>query len=520
MRRRPYVTLQAHPVADLFPLLGDDELAELAADVRANGLHEPITLDVEQRILDGRNRYRACLTAGVEPRTTVYRGDDPIGFAVSMNLRRRHLTVGQKALVGQAVEKLLAAEARQQVTPKRAAAANQRWARQRLGEETVEALRKPATEYPMADLEAAEPEAIAASRDLQQLQQRVYFARSADRVKIGVAEFPDQRLEALRRGDPGIFLWGTVLGSYQVEHAIHRRLADYRLGHEWFRWCEEVEQVCTDIMHLSGSGQMHPDEIDTLGTAARLVGVSRSALSAAKRLPDDLAEKVRSGDLALDRAERIIRDREAEDRRVKKAREDAANLPERPRVDIRHGDFREVLADLTGVDAVITDPPYPREYLPLLADLAAWADKVLSTDGVLAVLFGQTYLPEVYRLLDGHRPYRWTMAYLTPGNGYASHPARVQSNWKPVLVYGGGPRFSDVLRSEGTDAGAKDLHRWGQDYGAFHTLIERLTRTGQTVADPFAGSGTTLLAAHALGRHVIGADVDEVHVATARERLA
>lgn len=145
---------------------------------------------------------------------------------------------------------------------------------------------------------------------------------------------------------------------------------------------------------------------------------------------------------------------------------------------------------------------------------------MLTPDGVLAVLIGQTYLPEVYRLLDGHRPYRWTACYLTSGPGYVSHQRKVQSNWKPLILYGGGPRLSDVIRSEGSDADAKSHHKWGQDYAAFHTLIERLTTRGQTVADPFMGSGTTLLAAHALGRHVIGADIDPASVATSRERVA
>lgn len=222
---------------------------------------------------------------------------------------------------------------------------------------------------------------------------------------------------------------------------------------------------------------------------------------------------------SADRLARIARDREAEQRRVDQARMDAEQAGIQTTVDIRHGDFREVLADLTDVDAIITDPPYPHEYLHLLGDLAAWADKVLKPDGVLAVLMGQTYLPEVYRLLDGHRPYRWTACYLTPGNGYASHKARVQTNWKPLLIYGGGPRFADIIRSEGTDASAKDHHKWGQDYAAFHTIIERLTERGQTVVDPFMGSGTTLLAAHALGRHAIGCDVEAEHVAKSRERL-
>jgi alkyl hydroperoxide reductase subunit AhpC len=38
-------------------------------------------------------------------------------------------------------------------------------------------------------------------------------------------------------------------------------------------------------------------------------------------------------------------------------------------VDIRVGDFRDALADLHDIDAIITDPPYPHEFIPLLADL-------------------------------------------------------------------------------------------------------------------------------------------------------
>jgi len=257
--------------------------------------------------------------------------------------------------------------------------------------------------------------------------------------------------------------------------------------------------------------------------AAEATGASGRAVAQAKRVSKaapELAEKVISGELALDRADRIVRDWEAEERRIAEAEEQRKQLETGTRVDIRHGDFRDVLADLEDVDAIITDPPYPREFLPLLADLAAWSDKVLAPDGILAVLFGQTYLPEVYRLLDGHRPYRWTMCYLTPGAGYSSHQAKVQSNWKPVLIYGGGPRFSDTLRTEAQDAGAKSLHHWGQDYGGFHTLVERLTKPGATVVDPFMGSGTTLLAAKALGRHAIGCDIDSASLATAQKRLA
>ena len=256
--------------------------------------------------------------------------------------------------------------------------------------------------------------------------------------------------------------------------------------------------------------------------AAKAVSTSGRTVARAKRIHDkapDLEQKVASGELAAHRADRIIRDREAEERRIKEAKAEAAAVGLITTVDIRHGDFREVLSDLENIDAIITDPPYPHEFIPLLGDLAALADKILGPDGIMAVLIGQTYLPEVYRLLDSGRPYRWTGCYLTPGAGYASMKARVQSNWKPLIVYGGGPRFADTIRTEGTDADAKNNHKWGQDYGAFHTIIERLTKRGQTVVDPFMGSGTTLLAAHALGRNAIGCDIDQENVARTKDRL-
>lgn len=80
-----------HPLAEIFPLLENDEFDALVADIRAHGLREPITLH-DGQILDGRNRYRACLVAGVEP---VYRDWHPSGLAVdyvwSLNGPRRHL---------------------------------------------------------------------------------------------------------------------------------------------------------------------------------------------------------------------------------------------------------------------------------------------------------------------------------------------------------------------------------------------------------------------------------------------
>jgi ParB-like chromosome segregation protein Spo0J len=61
------MTRPVHPIADLFPMMTDEELADLAADIKANGLLHPIVVDKEGALIDGRNRARACEIAGVEP---------------------------------------------------------------------------------------------------------------------------------------------------------------------------------------------------------------------------------------------------------------------------------------------------------------------------------------------------------------------------------------------------------------------------------------------------------------------
>lgn len=89
--------LEFHAIADAFPLMDEQELAELTADIKANGLKTEIDL-YQGKILDGRNRYRACQAAGVVVRTKNFAARDEehaISFAISANLKRKQYSKSQ-----------------------------------------------------------------------------------------------------------------------------------------------------------------------------------------------------------------------------------------------------------------------------------------------------------------------------------------------------------------------------------------------------------------------------------------
>lgn len=91
--------MEAHPFANMFPMMSTSDLDELAADIREHGLKQKIILDQSGRVVDGRNRLAACHLAGVTPEFETIDGGDSNALAVvvSANIRRRHLSESQRA---------------------------------------------------------------------------------------------------------------------------------------------------------------------------------------------------------------------------------------------------------------------------------------------------------------------------------------------------------------------------------------------------------------------------------------
>lgn len=175
------------------------------------------------------------------------------------------------------------------------------------------------------------------------------------------------------------------------------------------------------------------------------------------------------------------------------------------------------------VDVIITDPPYPQEYLPIYEELAHLASYTLKPGGSLIVMVGQSYLPEILAMMTPIIRYHWTVAYLTPG-GQATQlwQRNVNTFWKPVLWFVNGDYagswIGDVSKSAVND-NDKRFHDWGQSESGMMDLIERFSRPNDVILDPFCGGGTTGVAALAAGRRFIGADIDQEAIATTEQRL-
>jgi hypothetical protein len=183
--------MEFHEIARVFPLLEGKEFDSLCRDIASNGLLEPIWT-YQGKILDGRNRYRACVAVGIEPRFREYNGNNPLGFVISLNLERRHLNESQRAVIASKLANARLGENQhtkvgvQICTP--SITLEQAAELLNVGRRTVasvKAVERAAPEL-VEKIERGEMtahEAEKAVRQKQREQQRTELARTAERVK-------------------------------------------------------------------------------------------------------------------------------------------------------------------------------------------------------------------------------------------------------------------------------------------------------------------------------------------------
>lgn len=199
-------------------------------------------------------------------------------------------------------------------------------------------------------------------------------------------------------------------------------------------------------------------------------------------------------------------------------------------ITIYHADCREVLPYVSGVDLVLTDPPYGigfkygESYCDAPDTYRAWMQRILPDLLNIAPLAmismsmrHMWILPEATHV----------MCWAKPG-AMTNNPLGGFSQWEPIFVYGQRRIYNDFkyLPARTSTArerqleGARIQHPCPKPLELYLWLIGIGTDAGQLVLDPFMGSGTALRAAKDLGRRAIGIEIEERYCEVAARRLS
>lgn len=261
--------------------------------------------------------------------------------------------------------------------------------------------------------------------------------------------------------------------------------------------------------------------------AAKTVGASARNVQNAKKIVDerpDLAEKVREGKVTINRAIQEIKQVERE----QAAAQETQSSLTRPVIHCK--DAIDWLASIEPVDLILTDPPYSTDIDDIAAFAKSWLPLALSKlkpTGRAFVCIG-AYPKELHAYLSVAMPEQilgWT--YRNTLGPSPSHKYKL--NWQAILYFVGveaPPLDCPVMLEQFSiqDISAPDgrqgdrYHAWQKPLELGERFVRHSTTEGQTVADPFACTGTFLIAAAKLGRFAIGCDISSENLALAAKR--
>ncbi len=484
-----------HPACELFPSLSDEELRSLADDIKENGLLEPIVVHKDE-ILDGRNRFQACEVAGVDPQFIAWDGEgSPTQFVISKNLQRRNLTASQRAAIAFELLPLLEAEAKE---------------RQRLSRgKGVKGAKDPSTSTGKSSEHAAEVTGCSstsveqvkrAAHNAPELLKEVRNGTLSAKNAADLSELPEaQRKEVLEK-------------ARKPKAKVARLIRQAERNHLAALEKQDQKEI---TLHETIIGSLESNSIN-VGDCQDLI----------PSLPDDSINLAVTSPPYADQRKGMY-----------------PGIPEKDYPDFTVDWMAKLWDKLTDDGSVlIVIRPHLRK--------GVISDYVLRTRLALRD-FGWKECEElIWYKPDGggcqgsnHRPrraYEHILWFSKTPKPFVN--TKICGRWSDNLAFRGSTRFgigsnkpvhagqSEVEKSGGTRSmDVINVPMGAISNGVMHPamfpipLAEHLIKTfcpeGGTVLDPFAGSGSTLIAAKQLGRQYYGFDIMSEYVEIARNRM-
>ena len=255
-------------------------------------------------------------------------------------------------------------------------------------------------------------------------------------------------------------------------------------------------------------------------TVAKIKRIDQAAKEG--KVAPEVIQKIRTGDTSINRVVRDLKESAAKER-IEVIKAEAVKKLVSVN-DIILGDFREKADEIpdNSVDLIFTDTPYDRAAIKLFDGLGEFAAKKLRPGGSLVFYLGQIQLPEAIRILSTHLRYWWCCSC------YHSGPTLLRMNeygivngWKPILWFVKETRGDKetFINDVATGTKEKSHHEWQQAESEALYFIEKLTKPGDFVVDPFCGGGTTPAVCEKSGRKWRAFEIDPAWYAKSCERI-
>ena len=248
----------------------------------------------------------------------------------------------------------------------------------------------------------------------------------------------------------------------------------------------------------------HPGIYETGKKAGKPYGLTDEDVSAVWQKLLDAGDACTSVKAAV----RELRNEKAA-RKVKTAKDEL--------VEVRLGDFVEIAKDIPdgSVDIIITDPPYPHEFIGCWSQLSEVAARILKPHGLCIAYSGKLHLDQCMARMGEHLSFYWQIVFMQTVMP-TIHPRKVNTKYKPILVFQNVPAggkvqahdryFIDVIDGEKVE---KDAHEWQQSADGVEKLIDIFTNVNDMIFEPFSGGGTTALVARRMNRRCIACEIDK-----------
>lgn len=269
--------------------------------------------------------------------------------------------------------------------------------------------------------------------------------------------------------------------------------------------------------------------IDTRKELSKVAQVGERTLGMVKTIqekaPEEVKQKLATGEVSINAAYKEIKKEEKKEQKEKQIKliKQQAKQFKNSDIKIFNKDFRELKIQDSSIDLILTDPPYPAEYLHLWKDLFVQAKRILKPNKFLVAYSGQMYLDEIFKYaFEAGLDYYW-MINIEFTKKPLVHGRKVLNEWKPILVFQNGLKqhnrvFSDKISMKYTEREMHDLN-WGQTVEPFEFLLDRFSNANDLIYEPFAGTGTTLLACKNTNRKCIGTEIKKEYIDLIKGRL-